>query len=365
MIFQILSKIDYICLYIFFRIRYQVVDNQVTFLSDSRNQMNGNFYYIYKEIEGKMIIKQHLYSSINEKHDKVSLCRDIAMSHYILVDDFYPIIYPIPLRKRTKLIQVWHAVGAFKTVGFARKQNHDYFSMTHRNYDGVIVSSSHIRQDYANAFRTDIGKVYSTGIPRTDVFFDDEYKENIKKEMYNRYPLLKNKKVILFAPTFRGNNIHQAYYDFDKIDFKQLQEHLSDEYVCIIKMHPFIKNKIEGLDAHFYIDLSDEREINDLLFVTDILITDYSSVIFEASLLNIHTIFFAYDLNEYISSRDFFYPYDYYTYGPVVYNQKELENKIFDSKIDMNKLNAFKEMFLKDCNGSSTKTFVNTFFKGD
>lgn len=364
MILQIIRRLDYICLYLFYRITNKVNTHQILFLSDSRSDLSGNFYYIYQQVKDEYEVKTHLYSQGEKKESKRILCKDMAQSRYILIDDFYPIIYPIPLRKQTKLVQVWHAMGAFKTVGFARKGNHDRFSMTHRNYDAAIVSSPSIRKDYARAFRMDVNHVYSTGIPRTDVFFDNNYIQEKKKELYNKYPLLKDKKVILFAPTFRGNNIHNAYYDFDRLDFKHFQEKLKNEYVCIMKMHPFVKNiDFSQLDSQFYIDLSSEREINDLLFVTDLLITDYSSVIFEASLLNIKTIFYAYDLEEYIASRNFFYPYDEYTFGPVVKNQEELVNAILNSNIDTEKLKAFKDKFTISCDGHSSQHFVDIVLK--
>ena len=188
----------------------------------------------------------------------------------------------------------------------------------------------------------DMKNVHSIGIPRTDIFFDQDYISKKRKDIYLRYPMLKDKKVILFAPTFRGNNIHKAYYDFERINFRKLQEQLPDNYMCIIKMHPFIQNTYpEALDSSFYLDLTHEREINDLLLITDILITDYSSVIFEASLLNIHTLFYAYDLLEYTEARDFFYPYEEYTFGPVVYNEEELVNAILHSHINEEKLKLF------------------------
>lgn len=365
MVLQVLRRLDYILIYIWYRMRYGITPRQVLFLSDSRNTMTGNFNFIEKALDESYIIKKHLYESSLMKHDKKSICKDMATSQYILIDDFYPIIYPIPLRKQTKLIQVWHAVGAFKTVGFARKQNHDRFSMTHRHYTDTIVSSESIRKDYAKAFRMDIQDVHSYGIPRTDIFFDKDYKKQIKKDLYDKYPMLKGKKVILFAPTFRGNDIHKAYYDFSQIHFSSLQQSLGEDYVCIIKLHPFIKNKYqETLDPQFYIDLTSMREINDLLFITDILITDYSSVIFEASLLDIQTIFFAYDLQEYIQARDFFYSYEEYTYGPVVKNQKELEKAILNPNDYSQKKEKFQKKFMSSCDGKSTKRFVEQLLGG-
>lgn len=359
-----MRRLDYILLYIYYCMRYRFNKKQITFLSDSRSDMSGNFAFIEKALDDTYIVKKHLYASSSMKHDKKEICKDIAMSKYILVDDFYSLIYPIPLRKQTKLIQVWHAVGAFKTVGFARKQNHDRFSMTHRNYTDTIVSSESIRKDYAKAFRMDIQNVHSYGIPRTDIFFDQEYKETIREQLYQKYPLLKNKKVILFAPTFRGNDIHHGFYDFQHIHFSSLQKALGDEYVMILKLHPYIKNKYqEELDDKFFIDLTSLREINDLLFVTDILITDYSSVIFEASLLDIQTIFFAYDLEDYIQQRDFFYTYDHYTYGPVVKNQEELVNAILVPQDFSDKKMKFQKQFMEACDGKSSQRFVDQLLR--
>lgn len=366
MILQIVRRWDYIVLYIYYRFRYPIIKKKVLFLSDSRETMTGNFYYIEQALDTSFHIYKHLYASSKWKHQKKKICKDMATAQFILLDDFYPIIYPIPLRKETKLIQVWHAVGAFKTVGFARKQNHDRFSMTHAHYTDTIVSSESIRKDYAKAFRMDIKRVHSYGIPRTDVFFDQSYQAKMREKIYRDYPILKEKKVILFAPTFRGNDIRHAYYDFDRIDFSSFQKSLEKDYVCILKWHPFIQNQLpQNLDHHFYLDLSHWREINDLLFVCDVLITDYSSVIFEASLLDIQTVFFAYDLQDYIQSRDFFYPYDTYTYGPVVKNQEELEQAILFPKMFHEKKEKFQKQFMSACDGQSTHRFITCLLKED
>lgn len=333
---------------------------QVLFLSRSRKELSGNFFYIRQAMRDRFIVKSVLSDdTISYKQ----LARLMAMSHYILLDDFYPAIYPVHLREETKLIQVWHAIGAFKTVGYARKNS--TLTLTHRGYTDAIVSSPAIINDYARAFHMDPRHIHPLGIPRSDIFFDATYAKKIKEELYQHYPFLEHKKIILFAPTFRGNNIHHAYYDYDQIDFKHLQEAIGDDYFCIIKMHPFIKHQSLALDPHFFLDLSSQREINDLLFITDILITDYSSVIFEASLLNIPTVFFAYDLEKYISERDFFYPYTEYTYGPVVKNEEELIGALKHPIIDQEKLERFKKKFVASCDGHASERFVDILLEGD
>ena len=208
-----------------------------------------------------------------------------------------------------------------------------------------------------------IENVHATGIPRTDIFFDDKYIANTKERMYKKYPCLKGKKVIMFAPTFRGNGQNSAHYNFDWIDFSDLQEALDGEYQFIIKLHPFIKNTDSvPKDNAFFLDLTAEREINDLLFITDILITDYSSVIFEASLLNINTIFYVPDLVEYTESRDFYYPFDRYTFGKIAENMDDLIEAIKHPENDIDKLNEFKKHFCEACDGQATKRFVKDLF---
>ena len=368
---QKLRKIDYIILYRFFCLTKKMDRRQVLMLSESRDKLSGNLKFIDQKIDkNKYIVTYFLKKSIMSKNsftEKVKLCKQMAISKYILVDDFIPLMYPIPLRKETKFIQVWHAMGAFKKVGFSRLGKvggPSPRSLTHRNYTDTIVSSEEIRDNYAEAFGISIEKVHAIGIPRTDIFFDEVYKEEIRGKFYKKYPKLKGKKVILFAPTFRGNGVKTAHYDYSWIDFKSLEENLGEKYVFIVKMHPCIKEwPKDEICSEFFVDFSEEREINDLLFITDCLITDYSSVIFEASLLDIKTIFFAPDLEEYMRDRDFYYPYEEYTYGPIVKNTDELIQAIRAEKIDKEKLEVFKAKFCGSCDGNSTERFVNLFFE--
>src|SRR5699024_5399291 len=136
-------------------------------------------------------------------------------SNVILLDDFYPLIYPLKIRKQTDLIQVWHAAGAFKTFGFSRMGKiggPSIHSRNHKNYTKAVVSSEGVRENYAEGFGISIDKVYASGVPRTDMFFDKERTLDINENLYKNYPYLENKNVIIFEPTFRGNGISYDYY---------------------------------------------------------------------------------------------------------------------------------------------------------
>lgn len=367
---QILRRWDYVCYYLLYRMQYRIIPNQILMLSESREKLSGNLKFIDDEIDKtRFSVIYSLRKSIlqkRSKEEKKELCKLLATSKYILVDDFIPTMYPIPLRKETRFIQVWHAMGAFKTVGFSRlgkPGGPSPRSLSHRNYTDTIVSSEEIRGNYAEAFRIGIEKVHALGTPRTDVFFDEKYKDLVRKGIYLEYPQLKGKKVVLFAPTFRGNGVKTAHYDYSWISFSKLQKVLGEDYIFIIKMHPLIQNMPdEVLDSSYFLNLSEEREINDLLFVTDVLITDYSSVIFEASLLDIETVFFVPDYEEYVTSRDFYYPYNEYTYGTVAYNENELVEAILNGKNDEDKIIRFRNKFCNACDGHCAERFVKFFF---
>ena len=171
----------------------------------------------------------------------------------------------------------------------------------------------------------------------------------------------------MFAPTFRGSGQKSATYDFDVFEIEKLYEALKEDYIIISKLHPFIKQHMEIPDEckDFVIDLSEEREINDLLFVTDILITDYSSVCFEYSLLNKPMIFFAYDLDDYIASRDFYYPYESFVPGPIAKTTDEIVEIIKENKFEVEKLEKFRNTFFDHFDGKSTQRVVDTLLKLD
>ena len=343
--------------------------NRVLFLSDSRANMNGNFEFVYKELiaRGGFDIKSILKPSIDAKWnivEKFKFLYYVATSKYIILDDFYPKIYEFKLRKDVELIQLWHACGAFKTFGFSRlgkAGGPKLRSKNHRNYTRAIVSSENIRKHYAEGFGISVNKVVATGVPRTDIFFDEKYATEITNKIKGKYPILQNKKVIMFAPTFRGNGQKTAYYDFDKFDIDMLYNNLKEEYVIIMKIHPFVKNipKIDEKYSDFIIDLSKEREINDLLFVSDILITDYSSVCFEFALLNRPMIFFAYDMNSYIGKRDFYYPYEGFVPGKIAKTTKDIVNIINKNQFDLAKLESFRNRFFTHLDGKSTQRVVD------
>ncbi len=248
-------------------------------------------------------------------------------SKVVFVDDYYHLISYVKKKKKTKLIQLWHGCGAFKTFGFSRFHKDSALeiqSVNHRQYDYAIVSSPEICDYYAEAFGISRRKVLPLGSARCDILADKSYKKQTQEKFLKEFPQLRGKKILLFAPTFRGKGNGDCYYPIEKFNADRVLDILGDDWALAIKLHPYLKEKISFDEKNKNrIALCDSWDINDVLFSVDFLVTDYSSVIFEAALLEIPMAFLAFDLEEYIEKRDFYNEFTSFVPGPIVKTDAE------------------------------------------
>ena len=288
----------------------------------------------------------------------------MATTEYTLMDDLYALIYALRLRPGTRLIQVWHALGAMKKMGFSRLGligGPVQTSLTHRNYTDVIVSSDQMRSHYSEAFGVPLSAVHATGVPRTDLFFDEGRLAEVRQDMYLQYPMMEGKRIILFAPTFRSRPDDSVYYPTEHVNLEILGESLEPKDLLIIRMHPFVKDSLKIPEAYReqILDMGDYPEFNHLLVLADLLVTDYSSAIFDYALLNRPVVFFVPDLGDYDGARGFYYPFEFYTYGPVVSNLSGLVEAIRTPVVNEDLREQFCVRFLNQCDGKATQRFLD------
>ncbi|EHR88112.1 teichoic acid ribitol-phosphate polymerase TarL [Staphylococcus epidermidis] len=350
--------------------------NTVLFTSDSRSEMSGNFKFVYDEmlrrnLDDKYKIHSLFKPNISERRnftDKFKFPYLLGKADYIFVDDFHPMLYKVNFRRSQEIIQVWHAVGAFKTVGFSRtgKKGGPFFdSYNHRNYTKAYVSSETDIPFYAEAFGIKERNIIPTGVPRTDIFFDKSFKKETIEKMENLLPEIKGKNVILFAPTFRGSGHHTAHYPFFKIDFERLAKYCeNNNTVVLFKMHPFVRNRLHIKNEYrkYFIDISDLREVNEVLFITDILISDYSSLIYEFAIFKRPMLFYAFDLEDYITTRDFYENYESFVPGKIVESFDDLINSLYKKDYDQHKVEPFLNKHFKYQDGRSSERVVRNLF---
>lgn len=362
--------------YIYSRVQgrsLRVDENKVLFLSQTYSKLDGNLKEMHDFLDGK---DYELLVHVGDRYaqsshaEKRSIMRDMSSAKYIFLDDFYTYTSAIKLKDGQKLIQLWHGAGAFKKFAYSRLHSEGNMKRVHggyRKYTHVSVTSEEIRPCYAEAFDIPLANVKACGIPRTDIFFDEAELARAKERVFAAYPALRNKKIVLIAPTYRGDRLEDASYDFDELRLDRLQERFGEEYTFVTKWHPALMRNIENGCVKFelpqaVIDATYYDDINDLLIVADMLVTDYSSLIFEYSLMEKPIVFFAYDLEEYTKDRGFYFDYGDYVYGALAKNSDELQEAIESREMHDDKRRAFVSRFMGACDGKACERIYEWIF---
>jgi CDP-ribitol ribitolphosphotransferase / teichoic acid ribitol-phosphate polymerase len=326
--------------------------NRILFASEMRTAMEGNLERVHERMaERGLASKYDIRHSfriprIATKQTTLRTIYLLATSDIVLIDDYFGLLETLNLAPETKIIQLWHAGSGFKAVGYSRfgVYGSPRLQNAHRKYTYTIAGSTHLVPVYAEAFGIEESAVIPTGLPRIDTFLDTARTEKVVSDFYKEYPHLVGKKIILFAPTFRGRGIQDAHYDYSQIDFARLHEMCGDDAVVLFRMHHFIRKPvpIPAKYADRLIDFAKFPSTNDLLHMTDVMITDYSSVIYEYSLLDKPMLFYAYDKEVYSATRGFHRDYDSMAPGKVCETFDELVKALQTEDYDTEKVEAFR-----------------------
>ena len=240
-----------------------------------------------------------------------SLCHAIsfmdllARAKYVFICDTFMPVSSGRKPKDTKIVQLCHFSGPFKKIGYATNDDVPayYKGNVFKNYSLVAVSSEMYVPLLTDAMRQEPGAVQALGVSRSDVFFDPEWVEECRADFYRQFPHAHGKKVLLWAPTFRGKAANPA--DLDNESMAQLQEKLGDDWLVLIKHHPHDDATATNDRYRSNCSISSER----LLPVVDLLITDYSTVVLDYLAFRKPFILYAPDLEEYEATRGFFLDY--------------------------------------------------------
>ncbi|HEU4671363.1 MAG TPA: CDP-glycerol glycerophosphotransferase family protein [Candidatus Limnocylindrales bacterium] len=290
----------------------------------------------------------------------------IARAAVLVVDDYFFPLYVVRPRPTTTVAQVWHAGGALKKFGysvlgktFGADEDLVAAVRIHANYDLCLVSSEAATPFYAEAFRLPPESfVSSLGIPRTDLLFGAD-REARAARVRERYGIPADRRVVLYAPTFRGERIVDARADH-LLDFEALAATLAADHVVLVRLHPFVRARLQipaGLD-NFLVDVSDAPEINELMLASDVLVTDYSSAVFEFALLGRPIVVYAPDLEAYERERDLYI--DIRTLpGPVLATTEAVAAWLRAGEVDEAAIIAFARRWFTVADGQATVRFVD------
>ena len=287
--------------------------------------------------------------------------RMATSSHIFLNDNFLPLGY-MKLSDETKVVQLWHGMGSFKKFGGSSETDPAVLKELEaatQNTNHILASSKNIRDNYAEAFIAPKEKVICIGCPQVDYFFRKHDIATWKEELSEQYPEMKGKKLVLYAPTFRGEEEHDKKL-LEAFDFDAFQKELGEDYFLIVRLHPQIQSaKVPDTVAN----MTDYPNVRKLLCMTYILIADYSSIAVEYSLLNRPIILYAFDKDWYLSKdRGFYFDYEKTAPGPIVENMQDLIDCIKNKQWDIAKVEKFAHLHNDYFDDKSAERVVDYYF---
>lgn len=282
-----------------------------------------------------------------------------ARAGYVFICDNFLPVASCKKRSKTQVIQMWHAGGMLKKYAYDTERDIPsyYRGNVFKNYSLIIVSDENCTPAYISGMKADPAIIQPLGLSRTDRFFSEVYRKKCIEKFNELCPEYKGKKIALWAPTFRGNagmpqKISTSF-------LKKVQERLGDEWIIIKKLHP-------QLEKYWRLK-SFRMPTEQLLPVAHVLISDYSSVIYDYVLMNKPLVLYVPDLDYYIEKNQFYIDYNELP-GKIVRDEGLLGDAIIEEfnhfsteqgTVSMERLQKFKEQYLRACDGHAMIRLIN------
>ena len=265
----------------------------------------------------------------------------------------------LTFKKRNQIyLNTWHGI-ALKHIGNDCPGRNDY------NFDTVnylVVSGDHDEQVWKSAFNAKKSTYLRCGMPRNEELW--KVSDEKRQELRRKFGIPDGKKVILYAPTWRESTDRgRSYAIKPPIHFEKWKELLGDEYIVFFRAH-HQTTKVLGIKYDEFIrNVSDYPNVNDLMIVSDVLITDYSAIAFDYSILCKPIFCYAYDYDSYLRQRGTYFNIDEKYPNKSCRTEKELLTRIMEMnyKEECHNTKRFREEFV--CYGqNATKICVEKLF---
>lgn len=354
---------------IFFFMKCLPVQNKITYISRQMDTTPVDFEMVkeqmiqdhpeYKHVILAKMIHQGLFSKIGYIFHMFRQMYHIATSKAVILDTYCIPISILKQRDSLVVIQMWHALGAFKKFGYSilDKQEGSSSKMAklmsmHRHYTYVLTSSVAALPYFAEAFDVDKSQMKVYPLPKTDLLVNKAYAKEIMNQIETAYPRLRHthKEILVYAPTFRKTHDHL------KEAIEALIEQVNfTRYELVIKLHPLTKFTIS--DPRVIVDT--KFSSLEFFYAADAIITDYSAVLFEACMLKKPIYFYAFDYDVYTKSRSFYIDYQAHMPGPICFTAKALISAINRRDADVQKVEDFADLMVAPCKRSYTKDFCD------
>ena len=356
---------------------FPLKNNRVTFLSPHREKFTDSLGMVLKEVESRGGFDVVRISSADLSLDRTvaSVGRALsfftrkayllATSKYVFLNDNFMPMSSLHFSKDAVITQLWHAEGVFKKFGLDIPQPPKVRARETagaKKLTYVVCSSEGVAPYYAKAFGVEQSKVLPLGAPRSDVFFSERDKDGIRRRFDERYPECKGKKLVLYAPTFRDSEQDDKKL-LQSFDFDAFDKRFNKTHKLLLRLHPQIHRC--DIVQNCAVDVTDWDDVGELIEISEMMITDYSSVCMDAALIGKPILFYAFDLEKYADERSFYFDYETYVPGPVA--------RDFDTLLDLiggtapqeyeQKLKKFREFNFGSPDGKAAKRVVESIIK--
>jgi len=283
----------------------------------------------------------------------------------------------MPRPRGTVYVQTWHGTP-LKKLGLDIEEVHMPGTQTDKyrenilseseNWSFLISPNRYSSEIFKRAFGY-TGEIIESGYPRNDVLYtaDEEATDAIKRKL----EILIEKKVILYAPTWRDDDFYKVgQYKFTfQFELNKMKERFGDDFVLLTRMHYLVAENFDfAAHGDFVKDVSSYPDISELYLVSDILITDYSSVFFDYANLNRPIIFYMYDLDDYRDRlRGFYFDIEKEAPGPIVDNEEALfdaiEYALRNGQLYPEAVEKFRNRFCYLEDGNSTAKLIDRILR--
>ena len=366
---------------------FPVKENCILFSSFEGRQYSCNPKYLFKKIIEEFGQKYSYVWVLNNKksadyeyllqdglEQKLKTVRFFSLSHfYYYLTAKYIIsnlnIEPvIPKRKKQIFLATWHASGAYKNMDFSQTLKASLYKVSARDYrakkiDKFVSGCQAFTRVYTKTWNVNENKFLNCGLPRNDLFFEAEESLNRKKsEIRARLNLSEEYGYVLFAPTYRGlNNHNHKSFRFD-LDVKTLLEtcekRFNKKFILLLKNHVDTDSS-NNLKDELVRDVTWYSDMQELLLISDILITDYSSSIWDFALLEKPGFLYTPDLQDYLNERGFYTPIEQWPF-PFAASNEELRELIesFDEEKNKKKIAGHFSLLGSFENGSACQKII-------
>ncbi len=355
-------------IYTFFKLLK--TQKKVVMISRQSNEVNDDFRLLGEELEQKGFkvvylcrtldggVNSTLFTKVLYGFHMFMQMYHLTTSRICVLDTYCILVSILKHKKELKIVQIWHSIGTLKQFGWQITESGEGSSKVisetmkmHKNYDVVYCAGNAYKEFLAEGFGVSMDKIRIFTLPRIDLLKNENYLSETKAKILEKYPSLKTKENVVYAPTFRKNDeVFNQHFEklVEEFDFRK--------YNLIIKLHPLSKTRVK--DTRVIVD--NEFSTFQMLACADKLISDYSCIIYEAGVLNIPLYFYNFDMNTYADVRGLTIDYNELP-GFKAQTAKELVSAL-EKEYDYNYLKAYIDKYIEntaDCAEKMAEDIIN------